>query len=762
VALSTARERTVIAGRYDILGLIGAGGMGCVYRAHDSKLDEIVALKMLSRELADTPGMLARFTQEVKLARKVTHKNVARTYDLGEDNGVHFLTMELIDGEPLSAKIARGGRLPLSESIDIACAVSEGLAAAHAAGVVHRDLKPDNVLIAKDGRVVLTDFGIARALEQVGTRTMGGPVGTPAYMAPEQVEASPDVDARADQYALGVMLYEMVTGSLPWNGSSPYAIAAARLVHPPPDPRAVRPDLPESIAAVIMRCMAREPRDRLATIAEVATRLAGVTLPATSIPAPARSTPIITDSVGVGTKAVAVLPLRNGSGPENDYLAEGLTDDLIDSLSMTPGLRVRPRSVVMNVRAESRDPRDVGRELGVQVVVEGSVRIAGDIARINVRLLGVVDGFQLWAKRFDVPKGDVLRAADEAATAIAEALTVDKQERPVVTDAQAVDLYLRGRSEYYKFDVDAVARAIDLFDKAVAIRQDDPRILSAFAAACARQLNFQGEGPTSNFYARAREAAVRALQLAPSLPDAHFAMGVVELHTGDAAAASLHTRRALELNPDHGDAHDLAARILLETGPREACERHVARAIAAEPRLVALPYMLARYDALEGNWDRVRQIMAKQPPDFLRAFYWTLQARLFLWSHDKQGAAQAKPIVAAIDMVRRDVILMLFALIENDGASAEAMLGHLPRAMRGRLGAFFAQIGAEIAAFGGLDERALDFVGQSVGRGLFDIVWLDRCPLLERLRASAEWADLRAEVAARAARVRQPLAGRNA
>ena len=282
-APQTLEGRTTIAGRYEILGLLGTGGMGCVYRAKDIRLDEIVALKLLARELAQLPGMLDRFRQEVKLARKVTHKNVARTFDLGEEAGEQFLTMELVEGESLSAILAREKRLSVSQTIDVAAAVCEGLAAAHAAGVVHRDLKPDNVLVAKDGRVVLTDFGIARALEQVGIHTMGSPIGTPAYMAPEQLEASPNIDGRADQYAFGVMLFEMLTGALPFTGPSPYAIAAARLMQPPPDPRSVRPDLPDVIANVIMRCMARKPEDRFAKIEEIAFRLGSATLPAISM-----------------------------------------------------------------------------------------------------------------------------------------------------------------------------------------------------------------------------------------------------------------------------------------------------------------------------------------------------------------------------------------------------------------------------------------------------------------------------------------------
>ncbi|MCW5838232.1 MAG: serine/threonine protein kinase, partial [Labilithrix sp.] len=210
----------LLAGRYELRGMLGAGAMGTVYRAFDRELDEVVALKMLKKELASS-DMIERFRREVKLARRVTHKNVARTYDIGEDGGERFLTMEFIEGEMLGSLLARRGRLPLDEVVRLALDVCAGLAAAHAADVLHRDLKPENVIVAKDGRAVITDFGIARAAAPGDlSRTVGGIVGTPAYMAPEQVEGATDLDARADLYALGAMLFELLTGQMAWQGDS--------------------------------------------------------------------------------------------------------------------------------------------------------------------------------------------------------------------------------------------------------------------------------------------------------------------------------------------------------------------------------------------------------------------------------------------------------------------------------------------------------------------------------------------------------------
>ncbi len=267
-------ELGIVAGRYALLSILGAGGMGAVYRARDLELDEVVALKRLRREFADNPSLVERFRQEVKLARRITHPSVARTFDIGEDAGTRFLTMELVEGESLACRLEREPGLSIAEAVGIAREVCQALGAAHAAGVVHRDLKPDNVLLADDGRVVLTDFGLAVALRETGGLASSARAGTPAYMAPEQLEGSRNLAGRADLYALGVLLYEMLTGARPWERDSECS-SARRMTSPPPDPRVVRPEVPAALARVVLRCMARAPEGRYATASDVARALTG-------------------------------------------------------------------------------------------------------------------------------------------------------------------------------------------------------------------------------------------------------------------------------------------------------------------------------------------------------------------------------------------------------------------------------------------------------------------------------------------------------
>jgi serine/threonine-protein kinase len=302
----SSHDAPILAGRYELLALLGVGGMGAVYRARDIELDELVAIKMLRRDLLAVSGMLERFRLEVKLARKVTSPHVARTFDIGEHGGDKFLTMELVDGESLASEIARVKTTSVARAISVASDICSGLAAAHGAGVIHRDLKPENVLIGHDGSIKISDFGIATAQQSI--HITNGVTGTPAYIAPEQVRAEHDIDGRADLYALGLMMYEMLTGELAWNGDSSYAIASARLLAPPLDVRKLRPEVPSALAELVLHCMAMNKTERPNAARDVAASLARLTTPVEEAP---RSVPRPLSARScreANVKTVAVLP----------------------------------------------------------------------------------------------------------------------------------------------------------------------------------------------------------------------------------------------------------------------------------------------------------------------------------------------------------------------------------------------------------------------------------------------------------------------
>jgi serine/threonine-protein kinase len=768
----SARPR--LAGRYEILALVGSGGMGTVYRARDTELDEIVALKVMRPELLATPGILERFRREAKLARRVTHRNVARVFDIGEHDNDRFLTMEFVEGESLAAALQREGALAVPRALAIAAAIAEGLGVAHDAGVVHRDLKPDNVMLAKDGRVVLTDFGIARAVFDVLPRaadapasasdTLGLVVGTPAYMAPEQVDGGAEITARADIYAFGALLYEVVTGRRAWPGEAPLGVAAARLLAPPPDPRAARSDLPDPLAELILRCMARDPAGRPASMADVgaALRAPGITdsrvvaVPpssgATRDPALTLGSPGLPPQSSPPTprasaeKTVAVLPFRNTSDAADEYLAEELTDDLLDALSMTRGLRVRPRGAVMRYRGSDLDPRDIGRELGVQVVVEGSVRKARGQVRISARLVSVADGFQVWATRFDRPVEDVLSINDEAARAIAEALTLDGRavaDRVAPSDPVAIDLYLRARHEHRKWGPDSQRRAIELFDQALALVPDDALLLAGLASALARLSFFVG----AEAIPRARQIAERAVAASPHLGEAQLALGSVLFQVGEEAGAARALRLAVKLGPGLSDAHAALGRLLSEVGAVDEGVRRLEASLALHQEAPLVLTDLARAHVLAGQVEQAESAMdrlAKLDP----IAYWTVRARTSFWLRDPALVTSRLAAMPEGEQLRYANVLREVART-GELPSKLFDLEKEERTGSARRHTFVSQLGAEVLAFVGRHEEALAAVRSAVAHGLIDRLWLERCPLLDHVRAAPGFAAVHADVVRR-------------
>jgi TolB-like protein/predicted Ser/Thr protein kinase len=748
-----------LAGRYELLALLGSGGMGAVYKARDLELGELIAVKVLRSELSADPQMISRFRQEVRLARRVTHANVARTFDIGEHGSHKFLTMELIEGTSLGDALRQEARMPLARFVDIASAICAGLGAAHAAGIVHRDLKPDNVLLGKDGRVVITDFGIARVADPVqheAVRTIGTPLGTPAYMAPEQVEGSPNVDARADIYAFGTMLYEMLTGTRAWQGDSVFWVASRRLVEPPPDPRKVRADLPTRAAEIVLKCMARQKEARYQSAAEVANELAEITAPRSI-----SSLASVSVLVGAQVKSVAVLPFRNAGAPSDAYLADGLTDDLIDVLSMTPGLRVCGRGVVMGRTGGSRDPREIGQDLGVDVVVEGTVRHADDRLRVSARLVSVIDGFQLWAKRFDRNAGEFFEVNDEVARAVAEALTckVEQAPREAATDPVALDLYLRARHEYYKYWRENVIAAIDLFEQALARAPDDPMILAGYAMALTRR---SGQDDSTDAHAEgARRAAERALELAPESAQAHVALAHVRLLSGQSALAAREVRGVLDRNPKSADALELAGRMLLECGPITEGIKRLELALELEPNVVTVNLEIARVQALAGDRAASDAFFGDEPANpGLSNIYWLNRIRVALWLNDTERAHGWRTMMEARPGTFPGILMMLRA-ITGDFPTAVELQTILDIASSGtsllRRRALYAQLVCEFSAVFGQRETALNALETADAGHFFDATWIERCPSLASIRSEPRFIGVRSRVLVRAAEVRIAL-----
>jgi serine/threonine-protein kinase len=546
------RLSTALADRYAIERELGAGGMATVYLAADLKHDRQVAIKTVRPELAASLGA-ERFLREIRIAAKLQHPHILPLFDSGAVGDILFYVMPFIEGESLRDRLTRERQLPIEEALHLTREIADALAHAHSLGVVHRDVKPENVLLA-GGHALVADFGIAFAVS-----TGGGPritdsglaVGTPAYMSPEQATADPEVDGRSDLYSLACVLYEMLAGEPPYTGRTAQAILARRILDPMPSLRAARDTVPDHVEAAIRRALASAPADRFATVTAFVDAL--------STPAAGRARP----------RSVAVLPFVNLSAdPENEYFADGITEDVIAQLAKIRALEVISRTSVMPFKGRQQGLRDIAARLQVATVLEGSVRRAGDRVRIVAQLIDAATDQHLWAETYDRQLTDIFAIQTEVALHIAAALKAelspDEQARigrEPTSDLRAYQLYLQGRNSFIRYTPESVLQAIRYFEDAIG---HDPGYALAHSAVgmAFMELGEIGALRPSEAYPRAANAAARALALDPELGEAHCVAGFCKqaIHF-DWAGAEAEFKRALELSPSSADTYDLYGRM---------------------------------------------------------------------------------------------------------------------------------------------------------------------------------------------------------
>ena len=558
-------------GPYEIIAAIGAGGMGEVYRARDTRLDRDVAVKVLPPQKSSDQGAIERFRREARAASAFSHPNVCAVYDLGEHHGQQFIVMELLEGASLQQTL-QSSSIAVPRAIDLAIGIAEGLDAAHEKGVVHRDLKPANVFVTTRGHAKVLDFGVAKLSDAddaptiAGLTASGHAVGTVAYMAPEQARGE-RVDARTDLFSLGVVLYEMLTRRPAFAGATTAMIFDALLNRQPTPARELNPEVTPEIERLLQRLLAKTPEARYQSARDVVLDLQAVRF--------ASEGRISRASGGVARAAasVAVLPFVSLSAdPENEYLADGITEEVINALGQVRTLRVAGRVSSFAFKGRTPDLADVGARLGVANVLTGSVRTMGPRLRVTAELVNVSDGFQLWSERFDRTVEDIFAIQDEIASSIAERLKVtfndalEERPRRPTHNLDAYNLYLKGRYLLNQRGPN-VRRGLEAFQQA---KDLDPGFALAHAglAEAYSLIGFYGYLPEPRVMPMAQASAARALELDHTLAEPHAALQLVHfLYEWDWDASrrefdvamvknpnaiSSLTFRALELGSVHG------------------------------------------------------------------------------------------------------------------------------------------------------------------------------------------------------------------
>jgi len=539
-----------LAHRYRLEGELGSGGMATVFRATDLRHARQVAVKVLRPELSQAIGS-ERFLREIQIAARLSHPHILPLFDSGEGQGLLYFVMPLVEGESLRTKLMRETQLGIDEAVRLTRQVAGALHYAHRQGVVHRDIKPENILL-HEGQPLVTDFGIALAVataEPARLTQTGFYVGTPAYMSPEQSTGERTVDARTDVYALACVLYEMLAGEPPYTGPNAQAIMAKRFSDPVPSVRRLRPGVPHNVEVALTRALARVPADRYPGAGALAEALE------TTMTAPPSG------------RSVAVLPFLNLSpDPEHEYFTDGITEDVIAQLSKIGALKVISRTSVMRFKGRTEGLKEIGRTLGVEALLEGSVRWAGDRMRIVAQLIDAETDQHLWADTYDRQLKDVFAIQSDVAVRIAEALRAElsPEERSRLgqeptTSSLAYQLYLKGRRCQDRTTEEGLRKALDYYESAIG---EDPDYALAHAGrALAWVMLGMGFGSGAfkpeEAYGKAKEAIARALSIDDALGEAHSTRALIAFVVDfDWTGAEREFQRALELNPGTARIYD--------------------------------------------------------------------------------------------------------------------------------------------------------------------------------------------------------------
>jgi len=712
--------------------------MAIVFLAEDLRHHRPIALKTLRPELAEGIGT-ERFLHEIQIAAALTHPHILPLYDSGEAAGVVYYVMPFVEGPSLRDRLDAEGRLPVPEALLIARQVVGALDYAHRRGLVHRDIKPENIMLY-EGAALVTDFGIALALHSGrggDLEESGLVVGTPVYMSPEQAMGDP-VDARSDLYSVGCVLYEMLAGAPPFDGETPMAITAQKLVDPLPPVRERRAEVSAAVEAVLGRALATKADERYATAAEMAAALEPAPEAAVGGGKPARA------SVA-GGGSIAVLPFVNvGADPDNEVFSDGIAEELIHVLSKLEGLHVVARSSAFAFKGHRDDVREVGRRLGVTTVLDGSVRRAGNDVRVTAELVSVADGYRLWSERYDRHLDAVFAIQDEIAGAIAEVLEAKllgapkAYARPAAPtgDPRAYEHFLRGRHHWNRRTAHALQESVEAFEKALAI---DPSHAASHAGIADSYvvLGVYSHRPPGEVMPKAKAAAERALAIDSTLAEAHTALACVRaLYEWDWVAADAGFRRAIAHNPQYATAHQwYAMNCLVPQGRFGAAQKELQRALALDPLSLAVNVSVGLrhfYARQLGSAEEALLHTLGLDPAFGTAHYFLGHTYIATGRYDDAIPELEQAVELQGGSAETTAALATAHALAYHGGEADALLAGLEeRAQESYVSpALLAQVHLGM----GDRERALDRLEEAAEKRTADVVWLKVHPIYDRVR----------------------------
>ena len=659
-------------GRYQVTEELGKGGMGRVYKAYDTEIGENVALKVLKPEISADESIDRALPQRAEAGPPDLPPERLPDVRPRPEPG-HDLSSPWSTSPERTSKASSAGsaQLPARRTVAIALQVCEGLAEAHRLGVVHRDLKPQNIMVDRDGNARIMDFGIARSLKAKGVTEAGVIIGTPDYMSPEQVDGK-EADQRSDIYSLGIILFEMVTGEPPFEGDTPLVVAAKQKTEKPRDPGEINPQVPESLSRLILRCLEKDKEARYQSAEEVA---AGLTAIEKELPKTRGATAKVTKAYPTGlrkrwplviavvsilalaaigyllverkgksqtpggpsgaatsasayTSSLAVLPFEDLSQLQDQaVLSIGLTDDLITKLSSLGQLKVISRQSVMRYRGENKDIREIGKELGVENILEGSIQRENDNLRVNVKLTRVADGSNLWGETFDRKVESIFSVQDEISRAVVNALRIELvagQDYMLVKrytqDPDAYNFYLQGRVEWNKRTEVGIRRSIELYQEAIA---RDPNFALAYAgiADAYSFLGRLGFAPPTEVFPKAKEAAEKALEIDDALAEGYVAVAFIKYnYDWNWMDAEIDFNWAIGLNPNYATAYQYYGSLLATVGRFDEAMAKFEKAQELDPKslpirasIASLYYYAGQYDLAVKGWREIKKADAGIP-----------------------------------------------------------------------------------------------------------------------------------------------------